>query len=88
MIRRSAESEERSKRSRGAGRRLESRKSCGARPFIGVHFRCCNLYARAYFDSLKRAYMGQCPRCGGRVEFPVREGGSGSRLWSAGPPSY
>jgi hypothetical protein len=33
------------------------------RPFIGIVFKCCNVYARVYLNRTKTAFEGICPRC-------------------------
>jgi hypothetical protein len=33
------------------------------RDFIGITFRCCNVYSRIYLNADKNAYTGICPRC-------------------------
>jgi len=35
----------------------------GARPFLGIYFRCCHAYARVYLNTAGDAYEGRCPRC-------------------------
>ena len=53
------------------------------RKFLGVHFQCCNVYARAYMNKEKTAYKGMCPRCGKRVDVKIGAGGTDSRFFSA-----
>ena len=55
-----------------------------ARPFVGVHLKCCNIYLRAYTNSAKDAFVGYCPRCAVQVRIPiVKEGGSTERFFEA-----
>jgi hypothetical protein len=53
------------------------------RRFIGVLFRCCHVYARIYLNAGKTAFVGHCPRCGGRLAIRVAPGGSRARFWTA-----
>ncbi|MBN2308275.1 MAG: hypothetical protein JXR94_04855 [Candidatus Hydrogenedentes bacterium] len=53
------------------------------RPYIGVLFRCCHVYARIYLNRAGTAYTGHCPKCAARVSVKARPGGSKSRFWIA-----
>ncbi|WP_202617416.1 hypothetical protein [Roseimaritima sediminicola] len=55
--------------------------SRASRPFLGVMFRCCNLYARLYRLDDLTAYSGRCPRCGKRLRVPIGSGGTGQRFF-------
>lgn len=48
------------------------------REFLGIHFRCCNVYGRIYKNRTGNAYSGGCPRCGRRVEAKVGDNGQGT----------
>ena len=54
------------------------------RPYIGVLFKCCNVYNRIYLNRLGTAYFGHCPRCTRPLTVKVGPGGSKSRFWTAG----
>ncbi len=54
-----------------------------ARPYIGVHFKCCNVYTRIYLNRLGTAYFGHCPRCTRSLTVKVSEGGSKAKFWNA-----
>lgn len=46
------------------------------RPYVGVHFQCCNVYSNVYINHEQTAYSGHCPRCSSRVEIPIAKEGS------------
>lgn len=54
------------------------------RPWLAVHWRCCQVYSRVYRDHDATAYEGRCPSCGRRVVARVGEGGVSSRFFEAG----
>jgi hypothetical protein len=51
------------------------------RPFLSVHFACCNVYLRLYRAAGASEYSGRCRRCGKAVRFPVGEGGTHVRTF-------
>ncbi len=51
--------------------------------FLGVHFACCDAYSRVYVNRARTAYVGHCPRCAKRVEFPIGPGGTDARFFVA-----
>jgi len=53
------------------------------RRFLGVHYKCCNVYARAYVNKKKTAYTGACPQCGKRVNIKIGHGGTDNRFFDA-----
>lgn len=54
-----------------------------AKPFLGVHFTCCDVYARIYPNQEWSAYVGHCPRCARRIRIPIGPGGTKSRFFKA-----
>jgi hypothetical protein len=52
--------------------------------FLGVHFACCDAYSRVYANRTRTAYVGHCPRCARRIEFPIAPGGTNARFFTAG----
>lgn len=51
------------------------------RPYIGVHFRCCNVYARIYRRVDAAVYEGRCPRCLRPLRVGVGSGGVEQRIF-------
>ncbi len=69
-------------------RSRDSRRDYGqadksARPFVGVQFECCSIYARVYRNVAGTAYVGNCPRCAKKIELKIGAGGSDSRFFTA-----
>ena len=54
-----------------------------ARPFIGIYFECCGVYARIYRRPDQDAYRGRCPRCLRMVTVRVGPGGTSTRFFRA-----
>ena len=52
------------------------------RPYLGIHFACCDVYARIYVNREGTAYHGNCPRCARRLEILVGPGGTSSRFFT------
>jgi hypothetical protein len=53
------------------------------RPFIGMHFKCCNVYSRIYLNREGTAFVGWCPRCAAKTTVRVSPTGSKSRFFTA-----
>jgi hypothetical protein len=58
-------------------------KPAGQRRFIGIHFACCDRYARIYVNREETAYIGNCPRCLRQVTLKIGPGGSSERFFTA-----
>jgi hypothetical protein len=54
-----------------------------ARPFLSIHFKCCNVYNRIYKNPAGEAYVGHCPRCARQLRVPIGPGGSTNRSFVA-----
>ena len=55
------------------------------RPWVGIHFECCDVYARIYRGADSPAYIGRCPQCGLPITIRVRPDGVNSRILRARP---
>jgi hypothetical protein len=55
----------------------------GGRPFVGMHFTCCDIYTRIYINAQQTSFIGHCPRCGRRVQIKVGPAGSDARFFTA-----
>jgi hypothetical protein len=53
------------------------------RPFLGIHFVCCAVYAQIPLNRDKTAYSGHCPRCLKKVEIKIGPGGTKARFFRA-----
>lgn len=53
------------------------------RPWLGVYFSCCRVYARVYLNREGNAFTGHCPRCARPVQINVRDEGTDARFWVA-----
>ncbi|MCH8150682.1 MAG: hypothetical protein IH987_22375 [Planctomycetes bacterium] len=53
------------------------------RPWVGIQFNCCAVYARIYRNTDGGAYNGACPRCRRPVMLRVGSGGTDSRFFVA-----
>ncbi|HWB08027.1 MAG TPA: hypothetical protein VG826_02195 [Pirellulales bacterium] len=54
-----------------------------SRPFVGIHFACCDVYTRVYVNRKATAYQGNCPKCSKRVRLRIGPGGTDSRFFTA-----
>ncbi len=61
----------------------DAAESARQRPYIGIHFACCGVYARIAINKRKTAYSGHCPRCLKRIEIKIGPGGTDSRFFTA-----
>lgn len=54
------------------------------KPFLGIMFECCRVYARVYRESDEMLYVGRCPKCLNKVTIRVDpKSGSKSRMLKA-----
>ena len=53
------------------------------KPFVGILFKCCNVYSRIYINKTRMAYVGYCPRCYKKAEIRISKDGTDSRFFAA-----
>jgi hypothetical protein len=58
-------------------------ESARSRRYIGITFKCCNVYTRVYINRAGTAYIGYCPKCTAKVEVKVGPGGTDARFFTA-----
>jgi hypothetical protein len=51
--------------------------------FLGIHFKCCNIYSRIYKNKRGTAYEGLCLGCKRVVFVPIGKEGTNSRFFIA-----
>ncbi len=61
-------------------RNKEKRKK---KKFLGIYFKCCNVYSRIYRNKYGTAYEGTCPNCGRPAVVAIGERGTTSRFFIA-----
>jgi len=54
------------------------------RPFLGIIFKCCNIYSRIYLNKDGTAFVGWCPKCGKKTRIKVSKDGVPDRFFIAG----
>jgi hypothetical protein len=63
--------------------KLKDDKKASKRPFIGVIFKCCNIYSRIYINKKKSAFVGWCPKCGAKMEVLISPTGKKKNFFIA-----
>jgi hypothetical protein len=62
----------------------DSKRPAGEmRPYVGILFECCGVYARVYRQPDQLHYSGRCPKCLRKVRLRVGKDGINSRLFRA-----
>lgn len=67
-----------------AGKRKDRAPAPAGRPFLGVRFVCCDVYARIYVNRDLTAYQGHCPKCSRPLVVQISPDGSDERFFEAG----
>ena len=53
---------------------IASDKKGANKRFLGIWYRCCNVYGRLYRNRTGTAYTGRCPGCGAPVRACIGPG--------------
>jgi len=59
------------------------KKAKEEKSYLGIMFKCCNVYGRIYKNKEGSAYVGRCPKCMRNIKIPVGEGGTNQRFFDA-----
>ena len=51
------------------------------RPFIGIMFKCCNVYSRIYLNKKNDAFVGWCPKCAKQAIIRISPDGEDSSFF-------
>jgi hypothetical protein len=57
--------------------------SARSRPYLGVRFECCGVYARVYRNRQGTRYEGRCPRCLRALSVRIGAEGLADRFFRA-----
>ena len=52
-----------------------------SRLFLGIVFKCCNIYSRIHLNKKRTAFVGWCPKCAKPARVRVSPTGSKSRFF-------
>lgn len=52
-----------------------------SKPFLGIMFKCCNVYSHIYLNKDKDAFVGWCPKCAKKVTIKISPDGVDSRFF-------
>ena len=59
------------------------KKDTDCRPFVGIYFECCHVYARVYRNKAGTQYAGHCPRCLAPIHLGIGSEGTSRRFFRA-----
>lgn len=66
------------------GKPPRSAEATPMRPYLGIHFACCQVYSRIYLNAHGAAFEGRCPRCANPVTVRIDPDGTDARFFSVG----
>ncbi len=62
---------------------MKTQKNNKKKEFVGIYFKCCNVYSRIYINKKETAFTGWCPKCAKKVEIKISHTGSTEKFFEA-----
>ncbi|HOQ89903.1 MAG TPA: hypothetical protein PLO53_10600 [Candidatus Hydrogenedentes bacterium] len=67
----------------GDRRGIPAGQPTSARPWLGIYFSCCRVYARIFLNPNRDTFTAHCPRCARPLRIRITPDGCTDRFWIA-----